>query len=107
MIAQLEDLLEAAARAVALADYAGAAALVPQIEAALAQLGPQADARTLARLRRQAERNVVCLDAARRGLRAARRRMEEVRRSAQGLSTYDDKGKRHDLPHAGLVAGRF
>ena len=47
------------------------------------------------------------LDAARRGTRAARRRIDEVRRAAQGLQTYDNRGKRADFLTVAQHAGRF
>lgn len=48
---------------------------------------------TARRLRRIARENLVHLDAARRGIRAARLRVEGVLRTARGLDTYDREGR--------------
>ena len=61
----------------------------------------------MGRLQRKAEENAQLLDAARRGLRAARRRLEETRRVGAGLQTYDGKGRRADIVPGGPTAGRF
>lgn len=76
-------------------DGLGAATLA--LEAELARLGP-IDAAGLERLRQRARRNAACLDAAARGVRAARRRLTEIRTIESGLGTYDDKGRRDELP---------
>lgn len=49
---------------------------------------------TLAALRRGAEENAALLNASQRGIRAALRRIDEVRGVAAGLSTYDARGRR-------------
>ena len=75
----------------------GLAAATQALEAELARLDP-ADAVGLDLLRHKAQRNAACLDAAARGVRAARRRLAEIRTIESGLGTYDDKGRRDELP---------
>lgn len=66
---------------------------------------PVAEA-ALARLRRKADRNAACLKGAARGLRAARRRIAEVRAAATGHGAYDATGQRLDQPDAGAMINR-
>ena len=75
----------------------GLAAATQALEAELARLDP-ADPAGLDLLRHKAQRNAACLDAAARGVRAARRRLAEIRTIESGLGTYDDKGRRDELP---------
>ena len=75
----------------------GLAAATQALEVELARLDP-ADAAGLDLLRHKAQRNAACLDAAARGVRAARRRLSEIRMIESGLGTYDDKGRRDELP---------
>ena len=75
----------------------GLAAATQALEAELARLDPL-DAAGLDLLRHKAQRNAACLDAAARGVRAARRRLAEIRTIETGLGTYDDKGRRDELP---------
>jgi len=103
----LETLLDEVKSAVRIADFARLAQLAPQLETALANLAATAPRQALERLKRKAESNAALLDAARRGTRAARRRVEEVRRAAQGLQTYDNRGKRADFTTVSHPAGRF
>jgi flagellar biosynthesis/type III secretory pathway chaperone len=56
-----------------------------------------ADAAMLARLRDAARRNDRLLAAALSGLRAARTKLEIVRRGGPALDTYDRGGQRHSL----------
>ena len=93
----LDTLLEDMAVQVRRADFSALARLTPQLETALAGLGGIVDAAVMGRLQRKAEENALLLDAARRGLRAARRRLEETRRVGAGLQTYDGHGRRSEL----------
>lgn len=102
---QLETLLDRMQNCVKVADFSGLSDLLPALELALASL-PQ-DASTLTRLKAKAERNAALLDAAKRGISAARRRLDEARRVQQGLQTYDGKGRREHLSSVGSTAGRF
>lgn len=103
----LEILLDEVRSAVRIADFAQLAQLAPQLETALANLATTAPSQVLERLKMKAETNAALLDAARRGTRAARRRVDEVRRAAQGLQTYDNRGKRADFTATSYPAGRF
>jgi len=75
----------------------GLAAATQALEVELARLDPM-DAAGLDLLQQKAQRNAACLDAAARGVRAARRRLAEIRTIESGLGTYDDKGRRDELP---------
>lgn len=104
---EIETLLDLAHGAVMAAQYATLAELGPKLEQALARFDPQRDAILLDRVRRKAARNAACLQAAGRGVRAAVRRIEEVRRTASGLVTYDGKGKRAQTSTGGTLSQRF
>ena len=49
-------------------------------------------------VRRRAVRNAACLQAARQGVRAARRRLDEIRMMGVGFVSYDSRGKRDEGP---------
>lgn len=104
---ELERLLDDLGAAVRAADFAALPRLAPQIEAALANLKSPPDATILGRLKAKADQNAGLLDAARRGMRSARFRLDEVRRAAQNLRTYDINGRSADIPPAGNTQGRF
>lgn len=61
----------------------------------------------LAGLRRKAERNAACLKGAARGLRAARRRIAEVRAAATGLGAYDAHGQRLETAAGARIIQRL
>jgi len=75
----------------------GLAAATTAMEAGLARIESVGLA-DLELLGRKAQRNADCLDAAARGVRAARRRLAEIRAIDGGLAIYDDKGRRDELP---------
>ena len=66
-----------------------------RLENALAHLQKQPTADNLTRLRNKAARNQVLLAAAGQGIRAAMRRIEEVRQAQLGSEFYDVTGQRH------------
>ena len=103
----LEALLDEVKSMVRAADFSGLADVAPRLEAALAGLGKLSDAGLLKRLKAKADENASLLDASQRGLRAARRRIDESRRAAFGLQTYDVKGRRADIGPVAPTAGRF
>lgn len=103
----LEALLEEVRAALRRADFKRLAQLTPAIEAASATLDPSIGREALLRLREESATNAALLEAARRGIRAARRRVEEARSATRSLQTYDNTGKRADILAAGLTAGRF
>lgn len=98
---KLEAMLDAALEAVKCGDFAALALFDPQIDAA-----ENADAPTLARVRAKAERLSQCLEAAGKGIRAARWRVAEIGamgRDGDRLVTYDGKGRRSEGGVAGMV----
>ena len=96
--------LDAMHGAVRAGDLAALAPLGDELEAALD--GFPADPAALEGLRARAERNLACLEAAARGLRAARRRVEEVTAAARGLDTYDAGGRRQPIRAEGTALHR-
>jgi hypothetical protein len=56
------------------------------------------DATELEVIRRKAQRNAACLEAAARGVRSAQRRLAELRGIEGGGATYDARGRREDGP---------
>jgi hypothetical protein len=60
----------------------------------------------LAALRRKLDRNALCLQGAARGIRAARRRIAEVRSAATGLAAYDARGGRITGPVTAATVAR-
>lgn len=103
----LEGLLDQTFAALMAADYAALDGLDSAIASALDQAGPPRDKAQLLRLQDKAARNALCLKAAGRGIRSAVRRLEEVRRAAAGLATYDGKGKRIQTGAPGRLSARF
>lgn len=104
---ELEVLLDDLSASVRAADFAALSRLAPRIEAALTDMQTPPDIAALRRLKAKADQNASLLDAARRGVRSARLRLDEVRRAAQNLQTYDVKGRRANIAPAGTTAGRF
>lgn len=107
MNTNFDQLLDEMALHARSANFAGLGALVPRIEAALAVVGQNSGPDALYRWQRKAEENARLLDAAGRGLRAARRRLDESRKAMRSLQTYDNKGVKSDVMPDGLTAGRF
>lgn len=104
---RLESLLDEIRQAALTADFPRLGTLSARMEQALTDGAFPRDAATLSRLQAQAEANARLIDAASRGIRAARRRVEEARRTQQGLQTYDGHGRRADIAPQGQTAGRF
>lgn len=107
----LETLLDEVGLAVRKADFAALGALAPHLEAALAKveavrIGP-AQLPDLARLKAKSAQNAALLDAARRGMQAARRRVSDAQGAARGLQTYDIRGRRSEIVTSVTTAGRF
>lgn len=93
--AGLDRLLEQEREALVSGDLARLPALIADKERLLAALerGAPPGAAALERLRARATANQVLLDAALRGVRAARARLETARSGGPALSTYDARGK--------------
>ena len=92
MSAQLELILDQTRDALIAGDLAGLAELASRVDE-LATALPGLDRPTAERLRRKADRNARLLQAASRGVKAARQRLKEIG-SAATLSTYDALGRR-------------
>ena len=90
---QLAGLMDRVFDAVRRADFAALPALteaMANVEGELAKV----DSKSLARLRAKAERNAGAILAARRGIRAARRRIDDVMNASRGFSSYDRTGRK-------------
>lgn len=92
MSTQLEALLDHTRDALIAGDISNLAALAEQVEALVADL-PQLDRPAAERLNQKANRNARLLQAAQRGVRAARQRVIEIQ-AGPALSTYDARGRR-------------
>lgn len=101
----LEDLLDETHKALLAGDLAALAGLDDRLSAAADTL-PPLELATARRLQRKAERNARLLQAAGRGLRAARARMAEIA-TGPGLATYDAQGRKAALADPTLALGRF
>jgi hypothetical protein len=101
----LDDLLDQVRAALLSGDLSALSALDEQIFAASNRLAAP-DMATAHRLHRKAERNARLLQAAGRGLRAARERMAEIV-SGPGLATYDARGRKAALSGPAHALGRF
>lgn len=97
----LESLLDQAADALLAGDLAALSDLAPRIEAA----APPQDPGTLERLRAKARRNARLLDAAMRGVKAARHRVAEITRGPT-LTTYDARGQKAEIVASGMMPAR-
>lgn len=95
----LEAALDAAFEALRRGDLASVCATYAVTDSILSGLRVT-DAAIGRRLQSKAERNAACLLAAGRGVRAARRRLEEIGPDAK-IETYDARGRRSPL-----VSGR-
>lgn len=92
MPTELEELLDQTRAALMAGELTGLAELAERTER-LAAAVPRTDRATAERLRRKAERNARLLQAATRGIKAARQRLTEIG-SVPVLSTYDNRGRR-------------
>jgi hypothetical protein len=101
----LEDLLDQAFEALLSGDLAALAGLDARIDAAAGAL-PALGVEAARRLQRKAERNAKLLQAAGRGLRAARDRMADIV-SGSRLTTYDAQGRKSALAGPTRALGRF
>ena len=90
---QLEVLLDAVAEALTSGDFAALARLGPEIDS-LAPAG--GDARMADSILAKAQRNARLIEAAGRGIRAARMRMSEISRGPE-LTTYNARGQKAEM----------
>ena len=108
MAERLEQILDCIHDAVVAGDLLLVRGLATELDSLLAELPRLHDQGLADRLRAKAARNAACLQAAARGVRAARRRMTEIRAVQDGLATYDGQGKRLDLAqNGGKLTQRF
>jgi hypothetical protein len=102
----IEHLLDQLYAAILVADFPKLVELTPLLEASFAGL-ERPNVALLQRISRKAERNAACLQAAGRGVRAAQRRLTELRQNASGLMTYTGGGKRAEYAAPGPVTRRL
>jgi len=99
----LEALREAAQRG----DLTALPALTARVTAGVEALDPAAPSpAVLARIKARAEEVAVLLDAAGRGLAAARQRLAEIDRLRRTPATYGGDGRRHALSRDGAPLRR-
>ena len=103
--AQLHSLLEQVDEAVSRADLAGLADLATSLQTAIGSFDPASDPGLLRKLSERARRVTARLDAARRGVQSARRRLQDIR-AASELRTYDRSGQTQSLTAGPLPTAR-
>jgi hypothetical protein len=99
---RLEKLVGDTAEALRRGDLSAIGPLAAQTTAALEALGGETEGARLQALREKAKKNALALEAAGRGVRAARRRLAEIVAARSGVQTYDNSGK---TQRVGGVAG--
>ena len=104
---QLEGLMDAMHAAILAADFDTLSSLSPELDAALESLPKRLNEKSLKRLQRKAERNATSAAAAANGVRAAIRRLSDVRQNLAGLVTYDENGKRAEHGGQSALQRRF
>ena len=101
------QLLDRVHTALVNSDYSALTDLTELLERELqAPSGPVTEM-GLQSIQRKAERNAACLLAAQRGIKAARRRLADIRETAAGLVTYDSNGRRAEVSESRNLAKRF
>jgi hypothetical protein len=90
---RLEKIVAETLIAIRSGDLSAMGKLALRTDTALAELGEETDAIRLEALRALAGRNALALEAAGRGVRAARRRLAEISSAHSGVQTYDKIGK--------------
>jgi hypothetical protein len=83
--------------------YGQLPALTQSLEEAMAQSAPDLDASDAALIRRKADRNAATLGAIQRGIKAAIRRIAEIKAVSNGMVTYDKSGRRQEQTTNGLA----
>lgn len=95
-LSALEGLLDVERHAIRNGEFGGLDQLAAKKSALLDRIsasGPRPDAGALDRLRIKADANQRLLAAALRGVRAAQRRLDMIRRASRSLNTYDNLGR--------------
>jgi flagellar biosynthesis/type III secretory pathway chaperone len=98
-IAETETMLDQLTVAIREGDLQRIATIGPQLEQVLVALRPELDTQITERLREKACQNATLLQATAKGLRAAQRRIAEIRAAHEGLSTYNARGRRAGAGH--------
>lgn len=80
--------------------------LTQALEQSLSQNQGRLDHETLVAMQKKIDRSAILLRASQRGLRAAQRRLAEIRGVSNGLATYDAQGLRAYKPTAGQADRR-
>lgn len=88
-------------------DYAALPALTAALTVALDDPGEKLDMKALQTIRRKADRNASTLLAVQGGIRAALRRLDDIRSVSNGLVTYDRSGRRQEQQAVQGLAARF
>jgi NADPH-dependent ferric siderophore reductase len=99
-VAEVEALLDRVHAALMAGDLSALPACVAMLETLGDPPFGTVGADALQRLRAKADRNARCLEAAGRGLRAAQRRLAEIRGAGRALNTYDGTGQRQAIAPA-------
>lgn len=100
-------LLDQAYEALLRSDYAALPGLSADLESELQNPKDKMTEASLQVLRQKANRNASVLLAAQRGIRSARRRLEDMRSAASGLVTYDRSGRRAEVSESRNLAQRL
>ena len=100
-------LLDLVHQAVMAADYAVLAGLEEILAREIGRPDFALSEAELQIVRCKAVRNATCLLAAGRGIKAARRRLSDIRGAAGGLVTYDRAGKRAEVSESRNLAQRL
>lgn len=88
-------------------DYSVLADLGAALGRELDQPGEKLDAAALAIIKRKADRNAATLLAIQRGIRAALRRIAEIKSVSNGMSTYDRSGRKYEDQQGRGLAARY
>lgn len=109
LIGSLDKLLRAEAKAIRQGDFAAFATLAERksdLVDRLLELSRRDAAPALARLKARAEANHALLSAALQGVKAARTRVEAIRRVGTRLDTYDSAGRAQSVSFGGGAVER-
>ena len=104
LIGTLDALLRAEAQAIRQGDFAAFAAMAERksdLVGRLMELSRRDAAPSLARLKARAEANQALLSAALQGVKAARARVDAIRRVGTRLDTYDSAGRAQSVTFGG------
>lgn len=78
-------------------------ALTQTLEEVVAQSAQDLDPAQAALIRHKADRNAMTLGAIQSGIKAAIRRIAEIKSVSNGMVTYDKSGRRHEAASGGLA----